>query len=116
MKTAIGINILINIFFQNYENLWVSYYGKFIYRFSGRDRTKMKKIINLLGSKETNTRLKNFYLDKNNWVVDRTHALSIFCACIDQYKKRKRVTSYAKSKIEQHKEFNIEEEIKKTTS
>lgn len=100
---------------QEYRNLWEERYGKCLYKFTGRERTRLREIIEGLGLKETKERLRKFFADKNEWLVSKSHAFGIFLARIDQY-RRKTSGTQTKEKITRHKTFDVKKEIEKRRS
>jgi len=97
---------------REYRNLWEEKYGKCLYKFTGRERTRLREIIGSLGLKETKERLRRFFKDRNDWLVSKNHSFGIFLARVDQYRRKNSGTE----KITRHKTFSVKKEIAKRRS
>lgn len=115
-RKKISNSVLVDLFFEYFKECWSNSYGVWFGKFTGRDRTKVKKIIEGVGYYSLKKRLKKYFDDDSEWLKERCHPLNVFLSQVNNYAVEVNNAGKKKSKIAKHRTFDVKEELKKRSN
>jgi len=86
MKKRAPTKVLIGIVERVYRSKYLSTHGEqSALRLSGRQRTRLKELLQIFGLSEIRRRIGRYFDDRSRWLVERHHPWNVFVSGIDQY-------------------------------
>jgi len=86
MRERAPLKILVGILEKEYRIRYrVKYQDSSAMKLSGRQRTRVKELLEIFSVSEICVRVRNYFADPSDWLQQRRHPWNVFVAGIDQY-------------------------------